>query len=215
MKALVLVAHADDETLGAGGTICKLADSGWQVEVVILSDGIVRARGGEQDNRSGAAAACQILGSRQPSFLDFPDQQLDTVAVSELAAAVSRLGLLPDLVITHAETDLNLDHRITHDVAKIVARPLSKPVSLLACEIPGTSAWSCHQFPANYYVDISSYLQRKIDALGCYQHELQPFPHPCSAEGLELLAHARGMQAGLPAAEAMQLLRGYDGRMPG
>ena len=36
-KALVLVAHADDETLGAGGMISKLQANGWTVDVVALS----------------------------------------------------------------------------------------------------------------------------------------------------------------------------------
>ena len=31
-SALVLVAHADDETLGCGGTIQKLLRGGWKVE---------------------------------------------------------------------------------------------------------------------------------------------------------------------------------------
>ena len=32
-NALVLVAHADDETLGAGGMISKLLTQGWRVDV--------------------------------------------------------------------------------------------------------------------------------------------------------------------------------------
>ena len=71
MNALVLVAHADDETLGAGGTIRKLVMRGWKVEVVILSDGIVRARGAEQDNRPDAVAACQRLAFLNHAFWAF------------------------------------------------------------------------------------------------------------------------------------------------
>ena len=40
-KALVLVAHADDETLGAGGMISKLQANGWTVDVVALSSGVL------------------------------------------------------------------------------------------------------------------------------------------------------------------------------
>ena len=39
MEAMILVAHADDETLGAGGLIQKLAKSGWGVRVVIIGFG--------------------------------------------------------------------------------------------------------------------------------------------------------------------------------
>ena len=39
-KALVLVAHADDETLGAAGIISSLRTKGWIVDVVALSSGV-------------------------------------------------------------------------------------------------------------------------------------------------------------------------------
>ena len=65
-SALVLVAHADDESLGCGGTIPRLCRAGWRVDVVILSDGIIRTRDRVQDNRGDAAAACAVLGLPRP-----------------------------------------------------------------------------------------------------------------------------------------------------
>ena len=84
-SALVLVAHADDETLGAGGTIQHLVATGWQVRVVILADGIVRARGIEQDNRSDAGRACRLLGVGEPVFVGIPDQRFDEVPMADFA----------------------------------------------------------------------------------------------------------------------------------
>ena len=37
---LVLAAHPDDEVLGCGGTIVKLADDGATVHVAFLADGV-------------------------------------------------------------------------------------------------------------------------------------------------------------------------------
>jgi N-acetylglucosamine malate deacetylase 1 len=214
-RALVLVAHADDETLGCGGTIAKLVKGGgWDVDVVILGDGIVRTRVGEQNNRGDAAAACSVLGVAPPRFLDFPDQKFDTVPMAELANAVLALGLQPDLILTHADTDLNRDHRLTLEVAKIVGRPRAKPVSLLGCEIPNTTFWNGGQFPGTYFVDITAELDTKIEAFARYANELQPYPHPWSRDGLRLLAQYHGMQCGFPYAEAFTVIRGYEGRMP-
>jgi LmbE family N-acetylglucosaminyl deacetylase len=213
-SALVLVAHADDETLGAGGLIQRLAKGDWEVRTVILSDGIIAARGGDQDNKPDAIAACAVLGIEPPTFLGFPDQRFDQVAMADLSGAVAELGLEPDLVITHVETDLNLDHRLTAQAAKIVARPRRKPVSILGCEIPNTSFWNGVSFPANYFVDITQELDRKIEAFACYRGEIQPYPHPWSREGLRLLAQAHGMQCGVPFAEAFHLIRGYAGLLP-
>lgn len=213
-SALVLVAHADDETLGCGGTIQKLLRSGWRVDVVIMSDSVVRARGTTEDNRGGALAACAILGVGPPRFMGFADQKMDAVPMADLAGAVGALGLTPDLILTHATTDLNKDHVLTAEVARIVGRPRSKPVSILACEIPATTFWNGATFAANYYVDITDTLETKIRAFEQYVHEIRPFPHPWSRQGLELLAQYHGMQCGMPRAEAFQLIRGYEGRLP-
>jgi LmbE family N-acetylglucosaminyl deacetylase len=212
---MVLVAHADDETLGCGGTLAKLARRGeWDIDVLILGDGVVRTRGLEQDNRPDAAAACEVLGIAPPRFLGFPDQKFDTVPIADLANAVSTLGLQPDLIFTHIGTDLNGDHRITLDVAKIVGRPRAKPVSILGCEIPNTTFWNGAQFPASYFVDISDEIDTKIAAFSRYGNEMQPYPHPWSREGLRLLAQYHGMQCGFGYAEAFTLIRGYEGRLP-
>jgi LmbE family N-acetylglucosaminyl deacetylase len=62
-------------------------------------------------------------------------------------------------------------------------------------------------FRPNTFVDISRTLQAKIDALCCYQSEIRPFPHPRSPEAIEAIARRWGSVAGLPAAEAFQLIR--------
>lgn len=217
MEALILVAHADDETLGAGGTIQKLVRRGWHVHVVILSNALLETRGKGDDNRSGAIAACQHLGVGEPRLLGFADQRFDQIPIAEMANAVYRLGYQPDLIITHSEADLNSDHKITCQVAKIVGRP-NKPnkkvASILACEIPNTSFWNGQAFPANYYVDITEELDRKIAAFAKYENEIQPFPHPWSEKGIRLLAEYHGMQAGFTYAEAFSIVRAYEGRLP-
>ena len=86
MKALILVAHADDETLGAGGTIQKLTKADWDVQIVIMADGIIRTRSDTtQDNRRHAKEACAELGVDEPVFVGFPDQKFDSFPMSELA----------------------------------------------------------------------------------------------------------------------------------
>jgi len=214
MDALILVAHADDETLGAGGTIQKLVKHGWKVDVVILSNGVLDARGKVEDNRPGAIAACNLLGIGEPKLMGFADQRFDGIPMSDLANSVMGLGLQPDLIITHSDRDLNLDHRLTCEVAKIVGRPKKKPISILACEIPNTSFWNGEAFAANFYVDITQEIDIKVEAFAKYENELRPFPHPWSKRGLKLLAEYHGMQSGFSCAEAFYVIRAYEGRLP-
>lgn len=214
MEALILVAHADDETLGVGGTIPKLLKKGWNVKVIALSDGVLDVRGTIENNRLGFQAACAILGVQECRLLGFKDQKFDEVPMADLANAVASLRLMPDLIITHVDTDLNMDHRLTCEVAKIIARPKSKPVSILGCEIPNTTFWNAKIFPANYYVDISEQIDLKVDAFSKYENELQDYPHPWSKKGLKLLAEYHGMQSGFRFAEAFSVIRAYEGRLP-
>src|SRR6266513_743653 len=120
MDALILVAHADDETLGCGGIIQKLIKSGWSVNVVVLSNGIVDARGKLDDNREDLKMACKLMGVTSLRQLDFNDQKFDNVPMADLANAVVNLNLSPDLIVTHTDSDLNMDHRLTCEVAKII-----------------------------------------------------------------------------------------------
>lgn len=214
-NALILVAHADDETLGSGGLIRKLVKEQWTVDVVIMSDGTLTVRGVVEDNREDAVTACKILGvEKPPVFLGFEDQKFDTYPMADLANAVMELGLAPDLIVTHVDTDLNMDHRLVCEAAKIVGRPKRKPVAILGSEIPNTSFWNGHVFPANYYVDISDEIDTKIEAFAVYRNELQAYPHPWSREGLKLLSQYHGMQCGCPNAEAYHIIRGHSGLLP-
>ena len=212
--AMVLVAHADDETLGCGGIIQKLLARGWRVEIVIMSESVVRARGTVEDNRAAAQAACAVLGAGPPRFMGFPDQRFDTLAMADLAGAVAALAIDPDLILTHVDADLNRDHVLTAEVARIVGRPRKKPVSILGCEIPNTAFWNGAPFHANYYVDVTNELETKIRAFEKYENEVRAFPHPWSREGLELLAKMHGMQCGMARAEAFQIVRAYEGALP-
>ena len=209
-KALVLVAHADDESLGTGGFIHKLVKNKWNVSVVFLSDGILTVRGKIQDNSHVARRACKILGVGEPIFLGYKDQKFDTYSIAEMSNSVNSLNLDPDLIITHVDTDLNFDHRLVLEIAKIIGRPKKKPISILGCEVPNTSFWNAKQFPANYYVNITKELEIKIKAFSQYKNEIMLYPHPWSKKALRLLAEYHGMQSGFKYAEAYKLIRGYQ-----
>jgi N-acetylglucosamine malate deacetylase 1 len=216
-SALVLVAHADDETLGCGGLVAKLVRRGWRVDVAIASDAVLTTRGQEQDNRADALAACRTLGiveSERVHFLGFQDQKFDRYPIADIANAVAALELQPELILTHDDTDLNLDHRIINEVAKIVGRPRQRPISILACESPAASFWNGRQFAANYYVDVTEEIDVKVAAFECYRNEVRSYPDPWSGEGLRLLARYHGMHCGLPMAEAFAVIRGYGGSLP-
>lgn len=208
MQVLLLLAHADDETLGAGGAVQRFLAEGHEVQLLIVSDGVVAMREGGGDNRDALGSACGLLGISDWTCLDFPDQRFETFPVAEMANRVSQQMKPADLIITHADTDLNQDHRIVSEVAKIVGRPRGRATSILACEIPAVSRWNGKSFSPNFYLSLTeAQLETKIKAFQHYQNEIRHFPDPYSEEGLRNLARFRGQESGAQAAEAFRVIR--------
>ncbi len=62
-------------------------------------------------------------------------------------------------------------------------------------------------FMPNYFVDISEYLQKKLEIMKIYDSELGDHPFPRSLRNLEALATFRGASIGVEYAEAFQLIK--------
>ena len=219
---LVLAAHPDDEVLGCGGAIAKFVDDGATVNVAFMADGVSSRTGNQSDNqnelvsrRSAAKKACAVLGVNSVSFGDFPDNSMDTIPLLRIVQAVEALisSLRPEMVFTHHAGDVNIDHRRLHDAVVTACRPQQgHPVkTLLSFEVPSSTEWqfpgSSPVFMPNWFVDISTTLDRKLAALEVYADELRAWPHPRSRQGVEYLAHWRGATVGVAAAEAFMLGR--------
>ena len=219
---LILAAHPDDEVLGCGGTIAKLADEGATIHVAFLADGVFSRAGaaGEQQaelnaRRAAAQKACDILGVKSVFFGEFPDNRMDTIALLDIIKPIETLvaKYQPDTVFTHHAGDVNIDHRRIHEAVVTACRPQpGHPVKTLLCfEVPSSTEWqlpgSAPVFAPNWFVDISDTLERKLAALDAYAAELRAWPHPRSRQGVEHLAHWRGATVGVDAAEAFTLGR--------
>lgn len=211
MEALVIVAHPDDEVLGCGGTI---AGHVGEVGCMCVADGESARKGAKaakiQERKTCAYEAARIMGSAIPSFLNYPDQRLDTFPLLEIVQAIEHVVAMykPKVVYTHHAGDLNLDHRIVHQAAMTALRPMpgSTVKRILAFEVPSSTEWGTG-FSPNYFVDISSTFERKMKALQAYDAEMRAFPHPRSYEAIEALAKWRGATCGLKMAEAFMVMR--------
>jgi N-acetylglucosamine malate deacetylase 1 len=219
---VVIAAHPDDETLGCGGTIARFAMEGKDVHVVFLADGVgSRSENGIPDpreltdRRQAAEKACKILGVQSLEFGDHPDNQLDTVSLLQFVQAVeAQIAVFrPDTVITHNAGDLNIDHQRVHQAVITACRPQpGHPVNtLLFFETLSSTEWqipgSGPSFAPNWFIDITTTLDRKLEAIQCYNSEMHPWPHSRSLNAAEYLARWRGVSAGMEAAEAFVLGR--------
>lgn len=217
-RVLVIAAHPDDEVLACGGTLARHAAEGDAVLVLFLADGET-SRGPVEaamlSERQCMAAECSaILGLEPPRFLGLPDQRLDTVALLDVVWQVERVMAewRPTVVYTHHGNDLNVDHRIAHQVALTACRPLpgSTVRAVYAFETVSSTEWGLPAGPAfrpTRFVDIRAQIAVKAKAVAAYAAEMRPFPHARSHEAVGGLARQRGAQVGLFAAEAFEVLR--------
>ena len=221
MKILVVAAHPDDEALGCGGTIARHAKADDEISLLFLADG-VSARGHNPDAREArqkaALMATGLLGVRhvgfEPLSMQVRDNRLDMFALHDLVMEVEAKlqKWRPRIIYTHHGGDLNIDHRITHQAVMTACRPMpgSSVKAIYAFEVPSSTEWASESeqaFRPNHFVDISSTLDKKLEALKAYEEEMRPFPHARSIEAVRALAVWRGASVGLRAAEAFMTIR--------
>jgi len=223
MTIVVIAAHPDDEVLGCGGTIARLTGEGHDVYVGILGEGVTsrydKREQADQEilkelqNRSRQVS--KLLGAKELFLFDLPDNRFDTVTLLDIIKIIENLieRLQPQIVYTHHGGDLNIDHVITHRAVLTATRPVENcsVQTLYTFEVPSSTEWAFGQFqPAfqpNVFMDISTTLETKIQAMQIYESEIRHFPHPRSSQVLRAIAERCGSGVGLPAAEAFQLAR--------
>lgn len=218
-KILVIVAHADDEAIGMGGTIAKHAQNGDQINLITLTNGVgSREEAASKDielRQKSLKQAMKILGVTHHFGFDFPDNQLDCIPLLEIVKKIESVlfSYQPNMVYTHFYHDLNIDHQIAHRATMTACRPIptSSIQSILSFPVRSSSEWqsaSIAQANPNYFVDITGFESLKNQALLAYQQELRDFPHSRSLKAIEAQQIECGARIGVSAAEAFYLERG-------
>jgi LmbE family N-acetylglucosaminyl deacetylase len=216
-SVLVVAPHADDEVLGAGGTIARFANEGAQVTVAVLTGGFPpHFAAGEEDHiRQEAIRSHEILKVKETVYFDFPAAALDTVPHREVNQALNSLyqRITPTYVFVPFWGDVHRDHQAAFQSAVVMCRPTGGhlPRSVLAYETISETNWNAAPvtpgFLPNTYIDISDYLETKLEAFRAYASQVRPYPHERSIETMQAIAIMRGTTVHLRAAEAFIALR--------
>jgi len=213
-KVLIIVAHPDDEVLGCGATIAKHTQNGDTVQTVFIADGF-SSRENSSNRDSSAYKASEILGCEKPVFLNFPDNQLDTISLLRIVKEVEKSieDFQPSIIYTHHFGDLNIDHQITHKAVMTACRPQPNfcVKEIYSFEILSATHWQSPSmgaaFNSNYFINVSGFMEKKIKALQHYDNEMQEYPHARSYESVVNLAKFRGSLAGIKVAEGFFIER--------
>lgn len=217
MKVLVIAPHPDDEILGVGGTIARMANTGHEVYVCVVTKGqepLFSVQYVEQ-GRTECRKADAFLGVKETFFLDFPAVILETVPRYEFNEKIMDIvnKIQPDEVYIPHRGDMQIDHQMVVDAAMVALRPKYKHVikRIYAYETLSETGWNIpnvqNEFIPNVYVDISDQLEAKLNAMRIFESQLGEFPAARSIGALEALARFRGATVNVNAAEAFMLIR--------
>jgi len=208
---LVLAAHPDDETLGCGATIHKLASEGHNVELVTFTDGVGSRLNDEKNRNPKLKEVAQILGISKFTSGDFPDNSMDSVPILKLAKFIeNNTNDHYDVIFTHHINDLNIDHQLVTKAALAAFRPQrGLKTKIYSYYVPSSTDYN----PISNFDGISYFSQgeknvdAKIRALKIYDNEMREYPHSRSYENVTNLMKVWGSEVGLLYAEKFKLLR--------
>jgi N-acetylglucosamine malate deacetylase 1 len=217
-KVLIISAHADDESFGMGGTIIKLSKQPHLYELnwlIITSIWQPKWDQNKIASRNKAIAEVNNLAAFTKTVQwDFKDNLLDSYPLNQLQEKMIELldDVRPNIIFTPSPWDFNFEHRIAYDLVEMSCKPYySKYVEqIIAYEIPSSSDASFKvfkNFPFNYYVNINTELDRKIEMIKYYDTELYELPHPRSLDYVKALSIVRGGEAGFMHAEGFCIIR--------
>ena len=216
-RVLVVAPHPDDETLGVGGTIAKMADQGHEVMVLIVSGHLppLYSREAYETTVTEAKEAFEILGVISSQFMEVPATMIGDHPVHEINGKI--VGVVNDFsphIVFSPYPDRHIDHRIIFDSVMVATRPVGKGKNIemvAAYETLSETHWNAAHiepnFTPNWNVDITRQISKKLDALKCYKSQISMCPGPRSIEAVEALAKFRGTQAGFAYGEGFHIIR--------
>jgi len=215
MRVLAVGAHPDDVELGLGGSIARHRDEGDEVFVLVLSRGEkgvkdtigpvdpsererleIKGRIREKETKN----ALRILGVEEEhvKVLGLPDDGIQPTeeTIEKVLRHVREIS--PEIIYTHFPEDLHRDHVSTSIITLHAGRNVR---NLIFYESPST----CTNFSPNFFINISDYITKKLEALR--MHETQKEKPYMEKDVILSRARFRGFQAGVLYAEAFVVYR--------
>ncbi len=222
-RVLVVSPHGDDEALGCGGLLTKLAERGdCEAHILYLAVDGFHHYGLDRETTYGervaeVKAVAGLLGCSHEIAYGDQDliEKLDTLPKRDLVDLFEKKinEYRPDLLLLPCGTDYDQDHVAAFQTAFAAARPIANVFGkhlvphVFTYEMTKIN-WAAEPLPRPVaFCDISGHMDVKLEAVKRHATQLRPSPHIRSLESVSALASIRGKEIGVEYAEAFGVLR--------
>jgi len=215
---MVVAVHPDDETLGCGGTILKHINQNNKVHWMIATN-MQEKYGYSKEAIDKRADEINRVKTAYPFEsivqLEIPTTQVDIFSMNELVRMISKpiIEIEPEEIYIPFKGDVHSDHRKIFEAVfsctKIFRYPYIKKILMMEVlsETEFATSTIDNSFIPNFFVDISTYMDKKLEIMQIYQNELKTIPFPRSIENIKAQGTFRGSMAGCRLAESFMLIK--------
>lgn len=195
---LAIGAHPDDIELGCSGYLMKAKDRGARIYGLVMTKGEMGTNNLENREVEQLKAA-RFMGMDGIWVLDFRDTRLgENILGLKDAIQEKIIETGATVVLTHTANDIHSDHRAVFKATREAARKTAEVLSYEDVSTPDN-------FRANYYADISKYIDDKTKLLSF--HKTQAHRAYMDPDVVKGRAAHRGLQSNLQYAEAFKIYR--------
>ena len=217
-KVIVISPHPDDETLGAGGTILRHKSNGDEIYWLIATSMNNSAMYSNQEKwvrKKEIEKVSKAYGFKKVFQLNFNPAELNSSSLKKLIPKISNVFKLtkPNIVFSLNSSDIHSDHRILSQAVFACTKSFRFPsISLiLTYECLSETEFSNESlglpFSPNYFVDISDFIDKKIEIMKMYKSEIGINPFPRSEDNIRALAKYRGSTINTDYAESFRIIK--------
>lgn len=168
MNVLVFVAHGDDETT-MGGTIKKLTSKGHDVHVVVGTTWVGKT---EVDRSEEVEKSNKILGSTH-QILNFRTWVKDDRRLVNCIDSIIK-KYQPTIIFVHWYGDSHYEHNLLNRA--VISSCRRNDVDVLTYQEPLIGGFTNHIFNPRYFVDISDYMEDKLNSIKAYSSQIGKYP---------------------------------------
>jgi LmbE family N-acetylglucosaminyl deacetylase len=217
-KTLVIAVHPDDETLGCGGTLLKLKKLNKEIHWLIVTSTknskiFGEAFGLKREEEIKKAAAAYRFNSYET--LEFEAGFLEEAPKINIVNAISKVikEIQPDTLFLPFPWDIHKEHQVTFEAAiactKVFRNNFIKRVFVMETlsETDFAPVPLVNSFIPTHFVDVTGFIEKKIEIMKIFGSEMLPHPFPRSEENVRALSKMRGAQSGFYEAESFMCLK--------